>query len=110
MVALNGCYRELANIIERVQVFKKFILAPTPIIRYFRVTHYGIFIDFLKYSNELVTIFICCSIIIREDSLFIKGGIGITTDPVRNSYDPPLIMTFLKLIEIPMTPLNRISI
>ena len=47
----------------------------------------------------------------REEALFIRGGgIGITADPGRNSYDPPL-MTFSKPIEIPMTPpLNRISI
>ena len=30
MVALNGCYRELANIIERVQVFKKVYTRPNP--------------------------------------------------------------------------------
>ena len=44
-------------------------------------------------------------LLLWEEALFIYGwgGIGITADPGRNSYDPPS-MTFSKPIEIPMTP------
>ncbi len=36
--------------------------------------------------------------------IYLGGGIGITADPGKNSYDPPPLMTFSKQVEIPMIP------
>ncbi len=46
---------------------------------------------------------------VREEALFIWGGVGITADPGRNSYDPPLNDLFETDRNSYDPPLNRIS-